>query len=559
MDYSSNHTMLDFARAYAFAIDQINGETCNDPDVIKAFCKDKGNCIQWREMEHQQTWTRPRNYTDIECQNDEDCRVNAETGLQPQCRFNEELGKKVCAFAPEVGKDMYTAGTCEIVSQAKCEEFSALPYECDKDNFFCTLKDDPDIRYFEWHRTDAIKCNDETTPCTGSQSKCLPTGECTCLTDNDCAGTATCQASTTPGQKVCRGGGRCVFGNYALRQWCENPKSRCQPVAKPNAPDCTTDSNCVAPARCVNDKCVSPADFPEDCRADVGTNAFTPPFAYDAGSGRCFMSKPYCDKFIQDFVNTDGRTCVHQPDCNLASDTRLGKVNRVFISDIQCTKNNCTSAAKKCTTRAECASDEICHAGYCTGPRSQCGNTLGGEFLGMNLIDMTVGRTMYKSIFENPYWGATPAQWAKGFDCRERYEPLENLLLPSLNNIPRTIRQLVDDRMVYDKQVISRMYVDGVKLYLIIWTDATIKPVLGFLQSELKQQFSHILREVNGRWYVDMTWKKLKKDDTALKRIYIMCAMGEKIVGGDWMDFIMSMVTPDEKEIIDRIIKSYNE
>jgi hypothetical protein len=329
-------------------------------------------------------------------------------------------------------------------------------------------------------------------------------------------------------------------------------------------------------------KCVSPTDFPEDCRADVRDNKFTPPFAYDPESGRCFMTKPYCDKFIQDFVNTDGRTCKTNMDCNLDSDTWQEKAAKVFLRDTQCTKFNCTADAKKCTTRAECASDEICYDGYCTGPRSQCGNTKGGEFLGMNLIDMTVGRSIYKSVIQNIVEAPDAATGAKNYftspffmagigvhfreggiknwDCRERFESsMEDLLLPSMNNIPPKIRQLVDDRMVYDKQSISTTYVDGVNLYMIIWNDPTFKPVLGFLHSELKRKFPSVLREIDGRWYVDMTWKKLKKDDKALKRIYIMCAMGEKIVGGDWMDFIMSMVTPDEKEIIDRIIKSYND
>lgn len=556
MEYAASVTPLDEGLAYAFAMDQVYKKTCTDPKVIKAFCKDTGECLQWRSQPDRQLWTRPRNYTNIECKTDTDCVTHPDTAFQPHCRMSIELGKKVCAFDPEIGKDITGSGTCEIVSQKKCEEFSKNPFDCDPSGFFCELSKEPDARYFEWRKTEYVKCDNERTPCSGVNSTCLPSGECTCLTDEDCRGSAKCQDSTrTPGQKVCQGGGRCIFGNYLLKNWCENPKARCQPEPKPDAKSCKTKTDCGTGQFCINLKCVGPSDIPKDCQVDTSV----PPFTYDSESGRCFINQPYCTHFVKKLGATDGRSCTGNQDCVREGDSKFASF---FMYDSRCHQLKCTSDAKSCTTRADCQPDELCvpssksnldpqaKSAYCVGPRSQCGGTIGGEFAGMNPIEMTIGKTAYASFAQ--------AVAGKGFDCkkRESFEILEDVFLPVFNSIPPKVTQLVDDRMIFDKQLVSPAYAEPLKLYMIIWLDPKYKPVLGFTASEVRRAFPHLLKEIDGKWHIVMRWKDLKKGDRSLKRIYMMCCMGSLFTSEKFLDFTLSTLDAEEREKIDRIINS---
>ena len=594
MEYAASLTPLDEGLAYAFAMDQVYKKTCTDPKVVKAFCKDTGECLQWRSTPAQQLWTRPRNYTNVECKTDEDCMIHPDTAFQPQCRMSTELGKKVCAFDPEIGKDITGSGTCEIVSQKKCEEFSKNPFNCDPSGFFCDLSSEPDARYFEWRKTEYVKCDNERTPCAGVNSTCLPSGECTCVTDDDCRGSAKCQDSTrTPGQKVCQGGGRCVFGNYMLKNWCENPKARCQPQPKPDAKSCTKKEDCATDEYCINLKCVGPKDIPKECQDDTRV----PPFTYDKESGRCFINQPYCTQFVRKLGVTDGRTCTGNSDCVRESDWE-SKFKAFFTYDSRCRDFKCTSDAKACTSKSDCASDEQCvpaaessdlgllvfggagyaikklidaangeAKGFCTGPRSQCGGTIGGEFAGMNPIEMTIGKTAYSSVVQNPEWGkigkdTDAGKFFKGFDCknrnknRETFEILEDVFLPVFNNIPATVTQLVDDRMIFDKQLVSLTYAEPLKLYMIIWLDPSYNPCLGFTASEVRKAFPNLLKEIDGKWHIVMKWKDLKKGDRSLKRIYMMCCMGSLFTSEKTLDLMLSTLDAEEREKIDRIINS---
>lgn len=567
---------LDMSLAHAFAQDQIEHTLCTDPEVIRAFCKDKGNCIRWRPQPDRQLWSKPRAYSDVVCKTNADCsEVSAKT---PHCTLAEN-GLKLCAYDPVMNKDVFNTGTCEIVSQSKCEEFAVSPYVCNANKTDCPLTEDLDMRYFEWHYTDLMKCDPEKSPCPGgANSRCLPSGECTCVTDEDCLGSATCQTSNkTPGVKVCKGGGRCVFGNHVLREWCENPKSRCVPVPPPDAKDCKVDGDCPSGKSCFRKKCVGPGDYPMECKGSGSSPGLTnvPPFYYDKNIGKCYMTSSYCDKHVLDFGVADGRTCSTDNDCTPVS-WSANEWKNYFSKDSICAGGRCTGAPKECSSKQDCAEDEVCHEGYCTGPRSQCGNTKGGEFAGMNLIDMTIGKTAFASIFKNPEWknlftnrdlyGFTEEgrdrwkNWAKGFDCktRETYTFMDNTILPMLKNIPPTLERIVDERYILSKELISTTYVEKVRLYMITWMDDTShKPSFGFTYTDLKKVYPSFLKKIKGIWHLKMKWNQLRKTDIALKRIYIMSCFGEQMTQ-PVADYLMSMVPPEEQEKIERIIKSYD-
>jgi hypothetical protein len=289
-----------------------------------------------------------------------------------------------------------------------------------------------------------------------------------------------------------------------------------------------------------------------------------PPFYYDKNSGRCFMTQPYCNRFVMDFGEADGRTCAKDSDCDSST----------FKKDSFCVAGKCTVDARRCRTQSECKSDEVCHEGWCTGPRSQCGNTLGGEWAGMNAIEMTMGRTVYSSIVQNPGWqklqkdnvqkeGALNAwsEWAKGFDCknREAFRILTDLFTPLLKDIPKTIECLVDESYIMQKEIVSTTFVDKLNVYVIVWkfsADRT-KPTFGFIRSELKKVYPSLLKKSKGRWYLKMKWSQLRKEDIALKRIYILSCFGENL-SKTVIEYVMSTISPDEREKLDRIIKQYD-
>ena len=570
-------TALDVGLAYAFAQDQIEHTMCTDPEVVRTFCKDKGNCIRWRPQPERQLWNKPRAYSDVVCKTDADCsEVSAQT---PYCTLAEN-GVKLCAYDPVVNRDIFNTGTCEIVSQSKCEEFSKSPYVCNETKTDCPLSEDLDMRYYEWHTTDLMKCDPEKSPCPGgANSRCLPSGECTCKTDADCLGTAYCQPSDkTPGEKVCKGGGRCVFGNHVLREWCENPKSRCVPTPAPDAKECKVDGDCPSGKSCFRKKCVGPADYPTECKGSGSAPGMTnvPPFYYHKHTGKCFMTAPYCERHVLDFGLADGRKCTTDNDCTPVS-WSADEWKNFFSKDSICASGRCTGAPRKCTDQNQCADDEVCHAGYCTGPRSQCGNTKGGEFAGMNLIEMTLGKTAYASIIKNPEWknlftsgadffGTSEkgrdnwSKWKDGFDCnkKEAFTFLDNTILPLLKDIPPTLERIVDERYILTREPLSGTYVDKVKLYLIIWLEDTARPPsIGFTYIDLKKVYPSFLKKIKGVWHLKMKWNQLRKTDIALKRIYIMSCFGERITR-PLADYLVSMVSPEEQEKIERIIKSYD-
>jgi len=168
----------------------------------------------------------------------------------------------------------------------------------------------------------------------------------------------------------------------------------------------------------------------------------------------------------------------------------------------------------------------------------------------MNPIEMTIGKTAY-AAFANSVGG-------KGFQCKqaETFEILEDVFLPVFNNIPDTVTQLVDDRMVFDKQLVSLTYAEPLKLYMIIWLDPSYNPCLGFVASEVRKAYPHLLKEVDGKWHLVMKWKDLKKGDRSLKRIYMMCCMGSLFTSERMMDLVLSTLSAEEREKIDRIINS---
>lgn len=97
--------------------------------------------------------------------------------------------------------------------------------------------------------------------------------------------------------------GKCVYGNFVLRKWCEIPSSR-RPEPEPGVTDVT-------------------------------------PFVYDVTTGKCSISKPYCEKDMKVSykVDEDGRPTCYSSTGQLAGEFFLGKTIFRGISGILIKEN----------------------------------------------------------------------------------------------------------------------------------------------------------------------------------------------------------------------------
>ena len=274
-------TLTDWMAAMADGNDQISQKICTDPDVVKKT-GGPGNLV-FKNSDRNRTWTVPRFISNTKCTTASDC---ASVPGAPQCKPVGSSGN-FCQYTPEFGTDVFS-GTCNFASQELCEQLSNLPYTCDAKG--CKIKPeqiadktDPKTTapnpYVEWH-TD-LTCRDDSG-CI-FPSTCNSQKHCTCTGDQDCAGNLVCvggQCSAGSGETT----GRCILGNFLLRQYCENPKSRC--AANPDGS--------------MPDGCDSSGD-------KVGVSD-VPPFIYDKNLSQCFETKEYCDRFDQGF-DAGAKTC----------------------------------------------------------------------------------------------------------------------------------------------------------------------------------------------------------------------------------------------------------
>lgn len=353
-DAHGSWTTADIVAAMSYAKDQINFKKCKDPDILKKICPDgKTDCLVWKENTNDKLWTTPNLTTASVCKTDSDCdKVYG----APQCLMDTIRGEKVCSFQPTEIK----SGSCNVATKELCDKSSKLPYTCDSDNkckpiyepkkckkdgdckkgkckeghCVCSNDEDcdsnkcennicqtpPSTHYVEWRPDTTCSAKE---PCPGGLV-CSNDGKCQCTKDGQCPGNGTCVDG------VCTGG-RCILGNWPLKQWCENPPSRCKP----------DDDTGKYPPMC-NGSSKAPGVV------DV------PAFEYNDQTGSCHITKPYCDYYKIDYEGGAGG-CTKDSDCG-GDDYKQ-----------TCHKKNATDTT-----------------GTCVGPNSDCKISSGqkvGEFI----------------------------------------------------------------------------------------------------------------------------------------------------------------------------------
>lgn len=257
-------TSIDFMHALAYAQQQVNKMKCEDPEIVKKVCDSSasgtyaggGTCIQWEQDESQAVFPKPESYYNKECTTNEDCYLGkckdgvCQCETEKDCSGNlsclvdpENPSHSVCAYAPE----NVAAGHCIFNNPIACKAQGQLPYTCDcgpqgNDDGSCQNRPQKDLNkpYTEWHVDD-------------------------------------------------EGKGKCVLGNFVLRQWCEQP--------------CT---------RCAKNK--ETGKYPSSCSGGEDTPGVTtvPPFFYDQNKGACYMTHDYCDAYGLDYNMS---SCQSNDDC----------------------------------------------------------------------------------------------------------------------------------------------------------------------------------------------------------------------------------------------------
>ena len=424
-------TTSDIVAAMAYAKDQINYQKCKDQDIMKKICPGgKTNCLVWKENTNNKLWVTPDLTTEHVCKTDTDC--NDIYGA-PQCLMDDIRGEKVCSFKP----DKINSGTCNIATKELCDASSKLPYQCDEkgnckliyEDKKCKTKDDckkgkcekglcmcssdddcaskkcengvckttPNTDYVEW-RPDITCSTDE--PCIGGMV-CSNDGKCQCKDDGQCPGNATCVDG------ICTGG-RCVIGNWPLKQWCEMPKSRCQADKDGNYPS----------------MCKGSADAPGV--TDV------PPFAYNDETGSCHITKPYCDYYKIDYEG--GGSCTTDADCGGEADYT----------------QTCHMKNPADTT------------GTCVGPNSDCHVSTGqkvGEFI--------LGATIYRYFKSDTSGCHNQDEVKEGYEPKKLATQLNDLF----SSYPEKVIVKGDKRDMVARKMIYPNYIGKVSLYYIVWLD----------------------------------------------------------------------------------------
>lgn len=456
---TGSYTTSDITNAFAFAYAQINKIKSEDPNLIKKYCENGNNCFQWKTHSENQTW--------------------------PISHLNSpDKLKNYDSTKPYPWENWYewaSAGHIHIVDAQTCNKASQLPYTCSESG--CKMRDAKDLAspYLEW-RTSMCDISDNTgiscTPigecsndrnCSGINNICK-NGKCTCSPDSGCHGNSECVKDPTSNDWFCesKNTGGCFVGNFILKQWCENPQSRCAPL---------------------NDS--TPPSYPAECKGSDSSPGVTdvPPFYYNSDIGSCFMTPDYCGRFLVDADKKTTKTCNSDNDCT--SDPLLG-------SNFKCVPQ---SGGKKCI-----------------GPLTQCENPGSDPSKAAWWAEnFTVGKTLFR-LFKS------------GKACNK--EEFKQTVLKKLNILPEKLEKLVDSKLIDKKTLLVKNFIPEIDLYMITWNKQTnLTPVneVSVDSSQIRKKYPQLLKIKNNKEYLVITKEDIKQDNN-LKRLFSIIGMKKDLM-----------------------------
>lgn len=291
-DCSDGPTSVDLIHAIAYARQQVAYLKCQDSEIVNTVCNSNpsgnlpaggGTCIKWKQDESQAYFSKPVNYYRHTCSTDDDCYMGKCIDGKCSCTSDSDCGNLnclsdpkdpsdlICGYAP----DFVASGNCVFTNKQACLSQGQLPWDC---------------------------------------SACGPQGNKPgqCTTVSGAAGGTGPQFPYLEWHEDEQGNGKCVLGNFLLKQWCEYPCTRC-------IPDST-------------------GKYPTECTSGVNTPGVTdvPPFFYDSSKGSCYITHDYCDHYGLRYT---GNSCQKDEDCNKGD-----------FCDLRTGTGKCTGPDTKCYT-----------------------------------------------------------------------------------------------------------------------------------------------------------------------------------------------------------------
>lgn len=293
--------------------------------------------------------------------------------------------------------------------------------------------------YLEWHNNAGQCSNTMALYC--KNGKCN-NGRCECQIDGDCPGSSTCGEDN-----MCTDGGQCVYGNFLLRETCEQPQCRSEATAK--------------------------NDFV------YNNNNTLPPWKYDKERGTCDISRSYCAYGYKPFGYAKN-----------ISDFEKGasKVLKLKFSSDSTQVYDGKKKVKGCETDLDCADygDKKwkCTDDYttfnqksgksCSGAGAQCASDNFGDTLMKGLI----GETLYNSAKygESCIWGGGMTE---RFSHREIDEKTKKMTQVIVDHIQHTATNnemasiILSKSKIKSSHMITNDVVPGIDLFYTEYTNGT--------------------------------------------------------------------------------------
>lgn len=504
--------------------DPENDKNCSQTVCIPASCRDENDCGGKGTTG---TCNPVTKYCDIDidnkCSTDDDCG-NGTSGCDGSGQYILTDDQKTCwsdngEKDPDTGESKYPGKECDPeVTTGFCYETGTCPEPyVGKNN---------NIVYLEWHK-DAGTCDLEgkTSFCEhGKNSSCVKfedEGRCSCIKNDDCAGNSTCTVDGDDGMKLCSiydvnnnaDIGRCVYGNHLLRQYAENPQ--CRGGAESN-------SNTAA------------------------FNHFNPlpPFAYDKGSGKAFLTDQYCwygnMKWGQSKGSPEDTKVLSGMSCEKVDSNDLKKYPN---GSVNVTDSHINDPCKLIAEDWYCAkeySNFKTETGKwkCTGPGSQCNLPSGWQ----EFWQLTLGKTLYNGFFGTG-WGkchlpdsfedvVTPA--GEGFQKQKvNNDPLQNIpdiqklreIASGFTKIKDVVMILIDPKFISDSKVLFKNYSMGLDLIVVQYKDG--KNGISLDYSQVNEKLPHLIVKKNGKKYIKLEKSKCI-EDKGLRKLY--ATLGSKLI-----------------------------
>jgi hypothetical protein len=441
-------TTLDWLHGYAYALDQVNKMKCEDPQIIKQLCDSTvkvtgkpmggGTCIKWEQDISERSYPVPDHLYIKECTKDSDCEMGVcGQGGQCTCTTDRQCvrgldcienpndpSNNICGFAPQ----NVASGHCLFANETACVAQGRLPYTCTAKTCTNRPKKENTVPYTEWRKNKT-------------------TGE-----------------------------SQCVLGNFVLRQWCEEPQSRCT----------------------VNKKT---GDYPTGCTKGADSPGVTdvPAFLYDSNQGACYMTHDYCKWFGKDY-NMESNTC---------------------STDADCQKDNVDWYCQKTE-----------QGGYCSGPGSQCyiptGEKVGEFILGKTLFYMFKKGGCKHEAYQGPdekdeknngIYDMRKAPEGSDPDPEFVKSMTENIV-QGFSKIDDMVCSLADPgRMTRKKLIAPNFAGPGINLYLIQFDNAN-KASVGFDATEVEKKYPHLVEDHYCGKFICVNRDEIKGDKN-IQRIYL--------------------------------------